>query len=159
MSTRKQQRLGNNSVSRAVAGFAEAIEDVPLPIGVELRSDEEMTIWCQFTRARAREDWRDMDLILLAKVVRIEADIRKYQETLDRSGVIIKNKRETLVANPLLSVIDTLQRQQLSIIRSMSLNQQASDPRTLNARASSLRSDREFIENNRVESLLAMPVN
>ena len=28
---------------------------------------------------RAREDWRDMDLILLAKVVRMEVDIRKVR--------------------------------------------------------------------------------
>ena len=35
--------------------------------------------------------------------------------------------------NPVLTVIDSLQRQQLSLIRSISMNQQAQDPRTLNA--------------------------
>jgi len=33
--------------------------------------------------ARAREDWRDMDLLLLSKVVRMEADLRKYRDQLD----------------------------------------------------------------------------
>ena len=54
-----------------------------------------------------------MDLILLAKVVRMEADIREHQSTLDRSGVLIQNKRGTLVPNPILAVVDNLERRQL----------------------------------------------
>ena len=73
-----KKRSDKNSVTAALGGFQGAIESVPLPQGVELRSDEEHVIWDQFTRARAREDWRDMDLLLLAKVVRMEADIRKH---------------------------------------------------------------------------------
>ena len=134
---RKTQRLGNNSVDQAAAGFAGAIETVPLPFGITLRSEEEQEIWGAFTRARARDDWRDMDLILLSKVVRLEADIRKHNGLLERTSVIIQNKKGTMVENPLLRVIDTLQRQQLSVIRSMSLNQTASDPRTINAHAQS----------------------
>ncbi len=146
-----------NSVSAAVQGFSGAIAEVELPEGVELRSDEEIIIWGQFTRARAREDWRDMDLLLLAKVVRMEADIRKHQETLDRSGVLISNKRGTLVPNPLIAVIDTLERRQLAVIRSMSLNQQASDPRTLNGKGTIVNNNRNIMGNLAMGGLLAMP--
>src|SRR6056297_714180 len=128
----QKRRSDKNSVSAQTQGFQGNLESVPMPEGVQLRSDEEVIIWDQFTRARAREDWRDMDLLLLAKVVKMEADIRKHQDTLDRSGVLIQNKRGTFVPNPLISVIDTLERRQLAVIRSLSLNQQASDPRTLN---------------------------
>ena len=144
-------------MTAALGGFQGAIESVPLPQGVELRSDEEHVIWDQFTRARAREDWRDMDLLLLAKVVRMEADIRKHQETLDRSGVLIQNKRGTLIANPLLAVIDTLQRQQMAVIRSMSLNQQASDPRTINGAAKASNDARQTINGFSDDGLIAMP--
>jgi hypothetical protein len=58
---------------------------VPLPEGITLRSDEEHVIWGQFTRARAREDWRDMDLLLLAKVVRMEADSDRPVKSLWRT--------------------------------------------------------------------------
>jgi hypothetical protein len=122
-----------------------------------LRSEEERTIWEQFTRARAREDWRDMDLLLLAKVVRMEADIRHHQETLDRSGVLIKNQRGTVVPNPLISVIDTLQRTQLAVIRSMSLNQQQGDPRTINAFGKMVNQTRGTIDNMGDDDLIAMP--
>ena len=53
------------------------MSEVPQPDGTGLRLDWEHTIWHQFSRARerAREDWRDMDLILLAQIVRTEAEI------------------------------------------------------------------------------------
>ena len=131
-----KKRSDKNSATSAVAGFVGAINDrIPLPAGVELRSEAELIIWHQFTRARARSDWRDMDLILLAKIVKMEADIRAAQIELDAMGMMIENKRGTPIPNPFLSVIDTLERRQLAVIRSMSLNQQASDPRTINGAA------------------------
>ena len=147
----------SDSTTAAVQGFTGAIDSVPLPEGVGLRSDEEIVIWGQFTRARAREDWRDMDLLLLAKVVRMEADIRKHQETLDRSGVLIQNKRGTLVANPLLAVIDTLERRQMAVIRSMSLNQMASDPRTINATGKAAGDAANAMSYFEDDGLIAMP--
>ena len=78
-----------------------------------------------------------MDMILLAKVVCKEADIWGHQSTPERCGVLIKNKRGTLVHNPFLAVVDTLERRQLADIRSMSLNQLFSDPRTIDGLAKS----------------------
>ena len=131
-----KKRSDRNSVTSAVAGFVGAINDrIPLPAGLELRSEAELIIWHQFTRARARSDWRDMDLILLAKIVKMEVDIRAAQIELDAMGMMVENKRGTPIPNPLLSVIDTLERRQLAVIRSMSLNQTASDPRTINGSA------------------------
>jgi len=153
----QKKRPDKNSVTAALGGFQGAINGVPLPQGVDLRSDEEMVIWDQFTRARAREDWRDMDLILLAKVVRMESDIRKHQETLDKSGVLIQNKRGTLIPNPLLAVIDTLERRQMAIIRSMSLNQMHSDPRTINASARATVDAQSTMQSFNDDDLIAMP--
>ena len=73
-----------------------------------------------------------MDLILLAKIVRTEAEIRTAQAELDEVGIMVGNKRGSPIPNPLLSIIDTRERRQLAVIRSMSLNQTASDLRTLN---------------------------
>ena len=49
-----KNRTDKNSTSAALSGFAGAIDDVPLPDGISLRSEEEHVIWNQFTRARAR---------------------------------------------------------------------------------------------------------
>ena len=65
-------RPDKHSTTSAVAGFAGVIDDTILPpAGVELRSDKEHLIWNQFTRPLPKEDWRDMDLILLAKIVKM----------------------------------------------------------------------------------------
>ena len=128
----RTKALSRDSVSNVVTLAATISDEIPLPDGVILRGQDEMVIWKQFTHARAREGWRDFDLLIVAKAVRLEADIRRYQHQLDRSGAVIKNDRGTPIVNPFMTVIDSLQRQQLALIRSLSLNQQAQDPRTLN---------------------------
>ena len=89
----QKHRTDKSSTTAAVQSFAGVMSDVPLPDGIELRSDLERTIWHQFSRARAREDWCDMGLIWLAKIVRMEADIRTAQTELDDVGMIVENKR------------------------------------------------------------------
>ena len=153
----QKRRSDKNSVTAALGGFKGAVEGVPLPQGVELRSEDELVIWDQFTRARAREDWRDMDLLLLAKVVRMEADIRSHQTLLEQQGVIVENQRGTQIPNPLLAIIDTIERRQLAVIRSMSLNQQASDPRTINGNAKNVNNARSAISDNSDDGLIALP--
>ena len=152
-------RLDKNSITQTVSGFQGSIASVNIPEGVSLSTKAEVILWEQLTRVRSVEDWRDVDLLVVAKIVKTEVDMRKHQETLDKSGVLIKNNKNALVANPLIAVIDTLQRQQLSLIRSISLNQQASDPRTLNGRASGNNANRDFIKNQGIDGLLAMPLN
>ena len=49
-----------------------------------------------------------MDLILLAKIVKMEADIRAAQMELDAVGMMVENKHGKQIPNPLISVIDTL---------------------------------------------------
>jgi hypothetical protein len=153
------RKLRSDSINSDIKSFENAILDIELPDGVELKNEDEYIIWRQFTRARAKSAWRDFDLVLLAKVVRLEYDIRKYQLRLDIDDAVIENKRGTPVVNPLINVIDTLQRQQLSIIRSMSLNSTGKDPRTLNESAKEEQKARELIKSNGIESLLAMPVS
>lgn len=153
------RKARSDSSDAASAMLQKAQDEIQLPEGVRLRNESEITIWRQFTRARARDAWRDFDLVLLAKAVRLESDIRRYQEHLDQSSPIIKNQKGTMVENPLLRVIDTLQRQQLAIIRSMSLNQTAQDPRTLNSAALAEKEALNTIKDKGIHSLLAMPIH
>lgn len=132
----RTKSLSSDSHSHVIKLVSELSDKVALPAGVILRNDDEMVIWEQFTRARAKDGWRDFDLLIVAKAVRLEADIRKHQAALDEQGVTTVNDRGTHIVNPMLSVVDSLQRQQLALIRSLSLNQQAQDPRTLNGQGS-----------------------
>ena len=111
------------------------------------------------TRARAKSAWRDMDIILLAKIVKMEADIRAAQVELDAVGMMVENKRGTQMPNPLISVIDTLERPQLAVIRSMSLNRTTSDPRTINGTAKLEDKARAALKTVGVETLIAQLIN
>ena len=100
-----------------------------------------------------------MDLTLLAKIVKTEADIRAAQIELDAIGMMVENKRDTPIPYPFLSVIDTLERRQLAVIRSMSLNQTASDPRTINGSAKIEGEARAALRDVGVERLIAQPAH
>ena len=100
-----------------------------------------------------------MDLILLAKIVKMEADIRAAQMELDAVSMMVENKRGTQIPNPLISVIDTLERRQLAMIRSMSLNQTTHDPRTINGTAKVESEARAVLKDVGVAGLIAQPMN
>ena len=60
-----------------MTGFSGVTNDAILPpADVKQRSAKEHLICNQFTRARAKYDLREMDLIQLAKTVKMEADIQ-----------------------------------------------------------------------------------
>ena len=65
----------------------------------------------------------------------MEADILAAQIELDAMGMMVGNNRGAPIPNPFLSVIDTLERRHLAVIQSMSLNQTASDPSSINGTA------------------------
>jgi Phage terminase, small subunit. len=153
----QKRRSDKNSVTGAVQGFQGAIADVKVPAAVMLQCEEEKTLWSQFTRARAPEDWREMDLILLAKVVKMEAELRRYRAQVDIEGVTVENARGTMVVNPLLNLIDTTERRQLAVVRSLGLNQQHSDPRTLNAGSSKVRAAKDALDGVAKDGLIAVP--
>ena len=108
--------------------------------------------------ARATEDWRDTDLILLAKIVKMEADIRDAKVQLDAAGILVENKRGTQILNLLISVIDILERRQLALIRSVSLNQTASEPYNLNGTANVQGDPRAALKDVGMAGLIAQPM-
>jgi len=89
----------------------------------------------------------------------MEVDIRAAQIELDAMGMMVENKRGAPTPNPFLSVIDTLERRQLAVIRSMSLNQTASDPRSINGTAKVEGEARAVLRGVGVEGLIARPAH
>ena len=98
-----------------------------------------------------------MVLIPLAKIAKMEPNIRAAQLKLDAFGMMIEDKRGTQIPNPLISVIDTLERRQLAVIRSMSLNQTAHDPRTIKGTAKVESEARTALKDVGVAGLIAQP--
>lgn len=108
---------------------------VPLPPNVKLRDEYEEMLWDQFTSVRMSHDWTPLDLTLIGRLVRLEADIERHQDDVDSTSALIKTKSGNLSINPLITVIDMLTRRQMTIIRNMALTATTSDPRVIAAHA------------------------
>lgn len=56
-----------------------------------------------------------MDVILSAKIVKMDADIHNSQSELDGLGVMIENNRGAQIAKPFLLAFDTFERRQILV--------------------------------------------
>jgi len=63
------------------------------------------------------------------------------------------------IPNPLISVIENLEQRQLAVIRSISLKQTASDPRTINGTAKVESEARAALKDFGVAGLVAQPMS
>lgn len=152
------RKMRNDSVSGQKSRLSDMSRVIPVPEGVELRSDEERVLWRQFTSARALDSWRDFDLVVLSKMVRLESDIRRYQVLLDKTGPLIQNKRGTMVVNPMMTAVDQLERRLLAMIRSLSLGVSSQDAQVANKSGQKVQdaADLAKIKSGDVVSLLAI---
>lgn len=120
------RKIRRDSVSGQVKAASDAKIIVPVPAGVVL-NDEERIVWKQITDARAPDSWRECDLLLVAKAVKLEVMLREATADLGTDLVIDG------VRNPLVAIIDTLAKQQLSIYRLLSLSIKAVDAPALDS--------------------------
>ena len=127
---KRKQR--DDSITSAVKQRQDIERSAPVPDGIVINDAESQALWDQYTSARDIDTWRQIDLLLIGKIVHKEMDIRRHKAMLDRTSVLIENKRGTMVVNPLISVIDTYERMQLAIIRSLSLGVHAGEARGMN---------------------------
>jgi hypothetical protein len=109
---------------------------VGVPSGVEL-SAEEVTLFQQWSGAREASEWRVPDLLILCKIAQAEVDLRRYKSMLRSTGPVVKRANGSAAPNPLLGIIDEVERRQLSLCRSLGLFRISGDARTVNARAPS----------------------
>ena len=109
--------------------------------------------------ACARKDWCDIDLIFLAKIVKMEAYIRAAQTKLDAAGMMLENNCGTWTLNLLISITNSLERRQLAVIRSMSMKQTANDLRTINGNVKAESVARAASKVVGVARLIAQPMN
>ena len=112
------RRQRSDSLFTAIQEAREATEsDVEPPEGVALETEDQVTIWRHYSRARRPEDWRSCDLLALARLVDLEVDIRRQRRALAVEDDIVNGK-----PNPRFGLLDSLQRQQLAVVRSLALN-------------------------------------
>jgi hypothetical protein len=117
---RQAQRSSLANTSHLVELAREKFAPPLVPDFVELKASA-AKFWPLYGSARMAEEWRDYDLMMLANICNLEADIRDHEKVLASVGPVVEGAKGSPVANPLVGIIDTLRKQQLTYLRALSM--------------------------------------
>lgn len=119
MTAPKTKRTRADSAASAVKAMVDAAKpDVEIPDYVTL-TDSALPFWAGVVRARARDEWIDVDLVVAGQLAQCQADIAEEDEALRAEGRVIKNDRGTPVMNPRTTVMEQLARREMALMRTL----------------------------------------
>ncbi len=125
------KRARSDSAASAVkAMVSAALPDLAVPPHIAL-SDAAMRFWGGITRARAREEWREVDLVVAAQLAECQALIEQESVTLRGEGMVVTNDRGVQTENPRNRVVQTLATREMALMRTLLMGgKAAADPRS-----------------------------
>jgi hypothetical protein len=113
------RRARADSASSAVKAMLNAAKpDIEVPAWVTL-TESAKPFWIGVVRARAREEWAEVDLVVAAQLAQCQADIAEEDESLRQEGRVITNERGTPVMNPRTTVMEQLARREMALMRTL----------------------------------------
>ena len=115
------RRQRSDSVQAAVnAIVAVSLPDLKPPAFCTL-SPEAEKFWPGIIHARAREEWRDVDLVVAAQLAECQALIEQESKTLRTEGMVVPNDKGTMVENARNRVVQTLAQREMALMRTLLL--------------------------------------
>ena len=103
---------------------------IEVPAHIEV-TEEALAFWPAIIEARAREEWIGVDLIIAGQLAQCQSDMDREGRTLRDEGSVIENNRGTPVMNPRHSVIETLARREMALMRALRMGGKVvEDPRS-----------------------------
>lgn len=116
------------TVAGAVGALENAyLDDIQPPETVKLRRTD-LPLWTSITRARARDEWSEIDLHHAANLTRCLADIERISKELTKEGDTVTNDRGTRTVNPKHALLEVLSRRAVALTRLLHLHAQALMP-------------------------------
>lgn len=113
-----KRNRSDSAASAVKAMVSAAMPELQIPAHVTL-SESALKFWGGITRARAREEWREVDLVVAAQLAECQAMIEAESTLLRDEGCIQKNDRGTPVENPRNRVIQTLATREMALMRTL----------------------------------------
>lgn len=118
MTTKAKRTRADSAASAVNAMVAAARPDIEVPGHVTL-TDSALPFWSAVVRARARDEWADVDLVIAAQLAQCQADMAEEDETLRNEGRVSMNDRGTPVMNPRTTVMEMLARREMALMRTL----------------------------------------
>ena len=111
-----------NSVAAALKAAVNAAKPLPEPPKNVRMRPEDRPFWESIMASRAHDEWLPADLVIAAQLARCQADIERESSILDTEGPVVENQRGTPIANPRHSVLETLSRRQLAMMKTLAMH-------------------------------------
>lgn len=122
-----------------------------------MRSDD-LPVWASIVRARARDEWSEVDLHHAANLARCLADVERISAEITKDGDLLTNDRGTQIVNPKHGLLETLSRRSVALTRLLHLHAAAlMRPVDAVAARETERRAREATQDNDDGDLLATP--
>ncbi len=155
MTTPRKTR--NDSLEGQKNAKSQAKTVIPLPEGFTLDTDAENRLWRMLTQARNVKVWREFDLVMLHKAVKLDTLIAELREQINREGHTIHGPKQRLIPHPLIGIAERYSKEQLSIYRLLSLGvvANAAAEQNRNGVTAQQAQDAKPASTNNVRSLLA----
>ena len=118
--TKRKQR--SDSITAAVENMQSG--EIFPPEHVHLRECD-WPFWTSIVRARAKQNWTDVDLESAANLARCKADIERLQLEITAEGDTVVNQRGTQIVNPKHSLLETLTRRAMALSRMLHVHAEA----------------------------------
>lgn len=116
------KRNRSDSSTAAVEAMQAAGSEIPAP---ESLTPEDVPYWRSITRARAREDWTNIDLMHAASLARLMRYIDESHVEIAEQGMTVVNERGTQIDNPAFSRLEKLSRLALSMSTKLHVHAEA----------------------------------
>ncbi len=165
--TQKNRRSRSDSITALVAGTqtVQSADDVRLswPDIVPKFDDPEHQakadeVYLMILEARASQDWRTFDTVMVATLAQKLVDYRNHVITLRKTGLFVKGGKHgnTPIRSPMVNQVAEDLREVQSICRQLGLVSVTSDPRTVeNGRLNAAQG--ASLVSGKINSLLAQP--
>jgi hypothetical protein len=98
--------------------IAAAAPDLEPPAFMTLSEDAKQ-FWPGIIHARARAEWRAVDLVVAAQLAECQALIESESSALRVEGMVVKNDRGTPCENPRNRVVQTLATREMALMRTL----------------------------------------
>lgn len=129
MAPRKRQ-LRSDSATAAVQAAVNVAKGDPMPPEHVKISALAMPHYLHIVRARARDEWNDLQLTVAAQLAECFVEQEEERQELATEGRVLKNERGTMVANPRVSILEQMARRQMALMRTLQMGGRAiGDPR------------------------------
>jgi hypothetical protein len=116
--TKTKRTRADSAASAVNAMVAAAKPDVQIPDYVTL-TDSALPFWAGVVRARARDEWIDVDLVVAGQLAQCQADIAEEDALLRSEGRVMKNDKGTQIMNPRTTVMEQLARREMALMRTL----------------------------------------